>query len=171
MRRKLFFVVLKIKIGLLPNKFYHLCVEISSCRMVLWSDLLIVCGIHGQNFLHRPNLPWMPWPEISNQESSFYFLWEEPEGNQGNSNSKQSRNFTFTFSLWTSYIWLFLQSNRLKEYHTVHTWLVSWSLWMETFVPHLMFRRFQFVMHLNFFFSNLNLNDFIRKEKYIYDKC
>ena len=76
-------------------------------------------GSTGQNFLHRPNLPWIPWPEISNQGNSFYFLWEGPEGNQGNSNSKQSRNFTFTFSLWTSYIWPFLQSYRLIECNTV----------------------------------------------------
>ena len=76
-------------------------------------------GSTAQNFLHRPNLPWIPWPEISNQGNSFYFLWEGPEGNQGNSNSKQSRNFTFTFSLWTSYIWPFLQPYRLIECNTV----------------------------------------------------
>ena len=79
-------------------------------------------GSTGQNFLHRPNLPWIPWPEISNQGNSFYlfFFFEKGQKAIKEIRIQSNQGILLSHSVFERHIYdPSLQSYRLIECNTV----------------------------------------------------
>lgn len=75
-------------------------------------------GSTGQNFLHRPNLPWIQWPEISNQGNSFLFSLRRARRQSRKFEFKAIKEFYFPIQS-LNVLYPFLQSYRLIECNTV----------------------------------------------------